>query len=486
MNTRKNGHLKRVIATALSVMMLSGYVPTDAFAEITPFEFKAHASMTDVDCTDYFTNGVLSIPGGEYKEQIKWTNLNKLKVTEIKVEAGKTVTFYDCTNLFKFFSNVTKIDLTNCDTSNVESMTDMFSGCAKLKQVILGTGFNTDKVTTMANMFEKCSSLEQVSVTAPSPNADPVVDISSFNTNRPIALPSMFLDCYSMKKLDLGDLHTYDPGTPLSAMLSGCTVYKTDEYGDLVLDENGDKIFLGVEEIHVGQNADINKAVDFPELPVDNEGHSEYLGWVKKGKRDTLTAFSKDDKEDTDVNGITYVLLKKEVSIASFDPAQIQISSDTDIEVKYKGENQIPTDYDFKKAITIIDPVGNFELEYGEDYTIDVEPKRDVGNNYTYKIKGKSDRYSEKAEDELSRDDFVWSITPAPLGKPTINIPNNYTYDGKPASEHVDFTVIGDNGDNGLVGTDKKIRFRRNIYLVQQKRRCSQRRLYRQQQQSAV
>lgn len=60
--------------------------------------------------------------------------------------------------LFSYYTSVTKMDLSNWNTSDVTSMEGMFIRCSSLTSIDL-SGLNTSSVTIMQNMFSSCSSL---------------------------------------------------------------------------------------------------------------------------------------------------------------------------------------------------------------------------------------------------------------------------------------------------------------------------------------
>ena len=53
-------------------------------------------------------------------------------------------------------SNLESLDLHSFNTSNVEDMSLIFSGCKKLKEIKGISQFNTEKVTNMNHMFSYC------------------------------------------------------------------------------------------------------------------------------------------------------------------------------------------------------------------------------------------------------------------------------------------------------------------------------------------
>lgn len=108
--------------------------------------------------------------------------LHNLKGT-IKVIGGSGLLtaremFKDC-----FFNyparNDNILDLTEFDTSNVESMTLMFSGCSA--NVIDATSFDTSNVNDMYGMFDRCKAK--------------TIDIRAFDTHKVIWMSNMFMEC---------------------------------------------------------------------------------------------------------------------------------------------------------------------------------------------------------------------------------------------------------------------------------------------------
>jgi surface protein len=72
--------------------------------------------------------------------------------------------------MFQNCTNITELDLTAIDTSEVSGMGYMFSGCSNLEQLNI-SNFNTSKVTQMFRMFENCKKLKKL-------------DLSSFDTSK--------------------------------------------------------------------------------------------------------------------------------------------------------------------------------------------------------------------------------------------------------------------------------------------------------------
>ncbi|MCH5248911.1 MAG: BspA family leucine-rich repeat surface protein [Lachnospiraceae bacterium] len=136
-------------------------------------------------------------------DRAPWYNYGYyIKSAEIKVKGmtDASYMFYECRNL-------TSIDLSDFDTSQVTNMIGMFSGCAKLTSLDL-SGFNTAKVTAMGEMFCYCKSLTDLNV-------------SFFNTAKVTDMHMMFDGCASLTSLDLSNFNTANV-TDMSYMIGDC------------------------------------------------------------------------------------------------------------------------------------------------------------------------------------------------------------------------------------------------------------------------
>jgi bacterial surface protein 26-residue repeat/bacterial surface protein 26-residue repeat/bacterial surface protein 26-residue repeat/bacterial surface protein 26-residue repeat len=121
--------------------------------------------------------------------------------------------------MFNECQNLTSLNLSSFNTTNVTCMANMFRGCSSLKSLDL-SNFNTAKVGFMDNMFDGCISLT-------------TLNISSFNTKEVIHMRSMFRNCKKLTSLDLTNFNT--KGTvSFSEMFSHCesltTIYCNDAW----------------------------------------------------------------------------------------------------------------------------------------------------------------------------------------------------------------------------------------------------------------
>jgi surface protein len=93
--------------------------------------------------------------------------------------------------MFSSCSNLTELDLSNFNTSNVTLLNSMFSYCSNLTELNLSS-FDTSSVTNMSSMFGSCTNLTEL-------------DLSNFNTSNVINMSSMFSYCENLTELDLSN-----------------------------------------------------------------------------------------------------------------------------------------------------------------------------------------------------------------------------------------------------------------------------------------
>ena len=139
--------------------------------------------------------------------------------------------FGDCYNL-------TSLDVSNWDTSNVTSMRSMFDNCQSLFSLNL-SNWDTSNVTDMYKMFDYCSSLTSLDVSNwDTSNVSSMsymfykcyelisLDISNFDTSKVTNMDSMFSDCYSLTSLDVSNWDTSNV-TSMSSMFEDCSSLTT-------------------------------------------------------------------------------------------------------------------------------------------------------------------------------------------------------------------------------------------------------------------
>ena len=158
---------------------------------------------------------------------------NCTNLTSIDVSSFNTSNVTNMSSMFDNCSKLTFLNISNFDTSNVTNMNSMFNGCSKLTSLDL-SNFDTSKVTTMSSMFYNCSSLTSLDVS----NFDTSkvttmnamfyictsltsIDVSNFNTNNVTNMSSMFDNCSSLTSIDVSNFNT-SKVTTMSSMFSNC------------------------------------------------------------------------------------------------------------------------------------------------------------------------------------------------------------------------------------------------------------------------
>ena len=95
----------------------------------------------------------------------------------------------NCNHMFYECSDITEIDFSNFNTSNVDNMQCMFSLCSSLTSLNL-SNFETSKVTRMNLMFYNCSSLTSL-------------NLSNFNTSKADRTNQMFEGCTNLEYINM-------------------------------------------------------------------------------------------------------------------------------------------------------------------------------------------------------------------------------------------------------------------------------------------
>ena len=176
---------------------------------------------TEISSTSYMTTiitpanitkiqFVATIPSGYTKIGTLSTGIPVYKgttATDIAFVGKKIYAPVNSSKLFYQLSNLTTLDMSIFDTSNVTNMNYMFSNCSALTSLDV-RGFNTSKVTDMSNMFYSCKSLTSL-------------NISNFNTSKVTNMFFMFFQCSGLTNLDVSSFNTTNV-TDMSGMFSSC------------------------------------------------------------------------------------------------------------------------------------------------------------------------------------------------------------------------------------------------------------------------
>ena len=143
---------------------------------------------------------------GDYK-YTPWMD-DKDNIKSISFKQGNTIQPTSTSYLFGSLSEITFIDISNLDSSNITDIARMFNGCESLTKIKGIENFNTSKASSMYYMFGDCKSLT-------------LLDISNFNTSNVTNMSYMFTECNSLVSLDLSKWDT-SKVTDMSMMFDGC------------------------------------------------------------------------------------------------------------------------------------------------------------------------------------------------------------------------------------------------------------------------
>ena len=168
------------------------------FIRMSEEMINAHANLID-----------LTADGGQGVVKA-WVDGTKLYIAS----PGETYFPVQSGFLFKDYSNVTKINFDNVNTSNVVYMANMFQNCTALTMLDLSS-FNMNNVDTMTEMFYGCTNLNNIV-------------FGNTNTSSLTSMVRMFKDCTSLTIIDLSAFdptHFYSGGG--NDIFSGCTSLQT-------------------------------------------------------------------------------------------------------------------------------------------------------------------------------------------------------------------------------------------------------------------
>ena len=187
--------------------------------------FYGCSHLTKVDLSNFDTSNV--------------TNMEKMfyecsALTELDVSNFNTSNVTDMGYMFSGCRSLTELDVSNFDTSNVTNMNNMFYGCRTLTELDVSK-FNTSKITGIYYMFYSCSKLKKLDVS----NFDTSnftklfgmfgycealteLDVSNFNTSNVTDMGYMFCSCSSLIELDVSNFNTSNV-TEMYRMFDGCS-----------------------------------------------------------------------------------------------------------------------------------------------------------------------------------------------------------------------------------------------------------------------
>ena len=158
---------------------------------------------------------------------------NSLYEISIGSENGSVEANTNGSGMFAYLDNVSTLDLSGLDTSNMTSMSRMFYNSTSLTNIDL-SGFDTSKVVTMSRMFDGCTNLENLDLSNFNTskvtdmywmfnNLKKVIslDLDSFDTSKVTDMKGLFRYCNSLINLKISNFNTNNV-TDMGAMFMGC------------------------------------------------------------------------------------------------------------------------------------------------------------------------------------------------------------------------------------------------------------------------
>ena len=135
-----------------------------------------------------------------------------ISLTSLDVSNFDTSKVIDMSDMFRradFDSmHIEKINVSNFDTSKVIDMSDMFAGCSSLTSLDV-SNFDTSKVINMSDMFSECSSLTSL-------------DLSSFDTSKVTTMNWIFNKCSKLTKIMVSNKWVINSGASTDRMFDNC------------------------------------------------------------------------------------------------------------------------------------------------------------------------------------------------------------------------------------------------------------------------
>ena len=133
---------------------------------------------------------------------------NSLYEISIGSENGSVEANTNGSGMFAYLDNVSSLDLSGLDTSNMTSMSRMFYNSKSLTNIDT-SGLDTSKVVNMNGMFNNCSSLISL-------------DLSSFNTSNVTNMEAMFQNDVNLENITFGDNFNTSKVKDMIAMFASC------------------------------------------------------------------------------------------------------------------------------------------------------------------------------------------------------------------------------------------------------------------------
>lgn len=142
------------------------------------------------------------------------TTVNLMFSNCFSLEEIEGIENFDTSNVTNFGSmfatcrNLKQLDIKNFITDNATNFSSMFTNCQNLQTLDLG-GWQTENVNTLASMFNGCTNLKSINFT-------------DWNVTKATTISSIFSNCNSLQHLDISWLHITDACTIIYYAFNNC------------------------------------------------------------------------------------------------------------------------------------------------------------------------------------------------------------------------------------------------------------------------
>ena len=143
------------------------------------------------------------------RDEIKAENGNTIIIDNMddKIELIWKNKLTNCNSMFRGMRDITEIDLSQFDSSDVDNIKYMFYNCISLQSINLGN-FNTGNVESMEYMFYNCIFLQSI-------------NLDNFNTSNAENMEYMFYNFRSLTSLNISNFDT-SKVTTMARMFAYC------------------------------------------------------------------------------------------------------------------------------------------------------------------------------------------------------------------------------------------------------------------------
>ena len=195
--------------------------------EDSSFMFAYLTELTNLDMSGLDTSEVINYNS---------TFLGSKALTQLDVSNVITDKATDLSYMFSGCTGLIDLDVSKFNTSNATDLSFMFYNCSNISTLNV-EGFNTEKATSLNAMFAGCNNLT-------------TLDLSNFKTGKVNNLASFLQGCERLQAIDISGFDTSNV-TNFSYMFAGCKNLTTLDITNFEtgLADNMEGMFLGMERV---------------------------------------------------------------------------------------------------------------------------------------------------------------------------------------------------------------------------------------------